>query len=343
MHITEKEFGTGYRLITLENEDGFHLSLTDLGARIVRLGREKELVLGFDSAEEYFAKDPFIGATIGRTAGRIENGRFRLDGKTYQTETDPKTGHTLHGGQPGFELKTWRYQIENGDNEASVVFTSTSPDGEHGFPGHLEVEVRHTLTSDNIWRVTTKGISDHATLFNPTNHVYFNLTGDVRQSIADHTLWLNSAAFAPLRKDVIPTGEKAPVSGTPFDFQTAKPLADVFESDFEQTNQYNGIDHPFFLKDQRLDTPAARLTSPDGTIELTVSTDASSIVIFTANFGEDGPEFQGNQLADHGGITFETQIAPGAEQFPDFGSITLPANEPFETTTEYKIHWKEAK
>lgn len=342
MQITENDFGTGYKMITIKNESGFHLSVTDLGARIVSLGRDKELVLGFDSAEEYLEKDPFIGASIGRTAGRIENGRFTLDGQEYQVAIDPETGHSLHGGKPGFETKKWDYTIENGDEEASVIFTLISPDGEHGFPGELQIEVRHTLTQDNTWRVTTKGISDQTTLFNPTNHVYFNLSGDVTEAIDEHKLWLNSDSFAFLKPDTIPTGEIVNSVGTPFDFQTEKAMTEVFNSDFEQKNQCNGLDHPFFLKERDLQKPAARLTSPDGNIELIVSTDSSSVVIFTANFGEDGPVMHGNKLTHHGGITFETQIAPGAEQFPAFGSIKLPANETFVTTTEYKINLKEA-
>lgn len=337
MQIIEKDFGNGYQLITLTNDAGVHLSVTDLGARIVSLGRDKELVLGFDSATEYLEKDVFIGASIGRTAGRIENGRFVLDGKVHQATTDPGNGHSLHGGLPGFETKKWTYTIENSDDEASVIFTTISPDGEHGFPGNLTVEVRHTLTQENIWRVTTTGISDQPTLFNPTNHVYFNLTGDVTQSIAEHKLWLNSTAFAPLRQDSIPTGEKASTVGTAFDFQKGKKLAEVFASDFDQKKQVDGIDHPFFLDENDLAIPAAKLLSPDGTTELTVATDLSSIVIFTANFGTDAPEMHGKQLANHGGITFETQTAPGAEQYTDFGSIRLAANEPFETITEYKL------
>lgn len=343
MQITEKNFGNGYQLITIKNEAGFQLSVTDLGARIVSLGREKNLVLGFDSAQEYLEKDVFIGASIGRTAGRIENGRFTLDGESYHVTTDSTTGHSLHGGQPGFETKKWHYTIENGDDEASVIFTTVSPDNEHGFPGNLSVEVRHTLTKENTWRITTKGLSDRTTLFNPTNHVYFNLTGDVTQSVAQHKLWLNSPAFAPLRQDSIPTGRKVKTSGTAFDFQKTKTLADVFTSDFEQKNLVNGIDHPFFLTENNLVAPAAKLTSPDDTIELVVSTDLPCIVIFTANFGEAALEMHGKPLADHGGITFETQIAPGAEQFSDFGSIKLAANEPFETITNYQIHLKEVK
>ncbi|MFC4770383.1 aldose epimerase family protein [Enterococcus hermanniensis] len=341
MHITEKDFGHGYRLITIENESGFHLSVTDLGARIVSLGNARELVLGFDSATEYLEKDPYIGAMVGRIAGRIENGHFSLEERNYQVTTDPLTGHCLHGGKPGFESKKWAYHIEENKDTTSVIFSTISPDGEHGFPGNLTIEVRYSLTEENIWELTTKAISDQTTLFNPTNHVYFNLTGDVTKPIDQHQLWLNSSNYAPLRSDSIPTGEKVTVTDTAFDFQVAKTLDRVFSSNFEQKVLFNGIDHPFFLNSSNLQELAAKLSSPDGLIELEVFTDASCIVIFTANFGENTPEMHGKNLADHGGITFETQTAPGAEQFSTFGSISLLANQPYETTTRFKITMKE--
>lgn len=340
MKITEKNFGQDYQLITIENESGFHLSVTDLGARIVSLGADKELILGFDSAEEYLEKDPFIGAMIGRTAGRIKNGQFKLDGKDYQVKTDPTTGHTLHGGVASFETKKWDYKIENGDDEASVIFQLTSPDGEHGYPGTLQVEARYTLTNENVWRMTTKATTDQPTLFNPTNHVYFNLTGDPTQSIDEHTLWLDSATFAPVDSDVLTSGEIADSNGTAFDFQAARKLQDAFTAPSPQKDQFGGFDHPFFLKEPDLDKPAAKLTSPDGKTEVVMSTDTSSVVIFTANFGEDGPEMHGKQLANHGGITFETQTAPGAEQFPAFGSMEITPEKPFESITEFKIIFK---
>ncbi|MDT2826894.1 MAG: aldose epimerase family protein [Enterococcus viikkiensis] len=342
MKISEKDFGKGYHLITLENEHGFHLSVSDLGARIVHLGKDTELILGFDSAEEYLEKDPYIGASIGRTAGRIQHGRFTLAGKNYQVETDPATGHTLHGGPTSFEAKKWDYTIENGEEEASVIFKTLSPDGEHDFPGNLTIEVRYTLTNDNVWRLTTKGTTDQLTLFNPTNHVYFNLTGDPAQPIDDHTLWLNSDHFAPVGTDVLPTGEIKDSTGTAFDFQTPRKLGDAFATSDEQKDQFGGFDHPFFLKEHTVETPAAKLTSPDGSVEVEMRTDASSVVIFSANFGEDGPEMRGSKLVNHGGITFETQVAPGAEQFPDFGSIAIAPMQPFESTTEFKIKLKEA-
>lgn len=338
MQITEKDFGQTYHLITLTNNHGTSLSVTDLGARIVSLlFNERELVLGFDSADEYINKDPYIGASIGRVAGRIEHGQFAISSKTYQAQTDPTTGHTLHGGNPGFELKKWDYQTRIEADRASVIFHLTSPDQENGFPGNLAVDVIYTLTEDDTWEVKTTGISDQATLFNPTNHVYFNLTGDVSQPIDNHTLFIESDVFAELASNSIPTGKKVPVSRTAFDFRKPKKLAEVFAADYPQKNQFNGIDHPFFLKKTGLRETAAELTSPDNEVQVSVKTDAPSLVIFTANFGEATPEMRETKLADHGGITFEAQVAPGAEQYSEFGSMLLAANHPFTTTTEFKL------
>ena len=323
MKITEKDFNTGYHLITIENESGFHLSVTDLGARIVSLGRDKELVLGFDSTDDYLEQDPFIGASIGRTAGRIENGRFTLAGKDYQVSIDPATGHSLHGGKPGFETKKWTYTIENGENEASVMFTTNSPDGEHGFPGNLDIEVRHTLTQENVWRVTTKGISDQTTLFNPTNHVYFNLTGNPTIPIDAHELQINAQKFVPLDERVLPLGELASVDQTAFDLQKPKKLAEVFSSTDEQI--------------QDLINPDVILKSPTKDITLEMFTDQPSVVIFSANFADNGPDIQGQKLVNHGALTFETQVCPGAERFPLFGSITLSPEQEFHSTTRFKL------
>ncbi|MGM0215962.1 galactose-1-epimerase [Enterococcus sp. AZ109] len=346
MKISQKDFGKGFHLITLENAHGLRLSVSDLGARIVSLNtpigdKQRELVLGFDTAEEYLVKDPYIGATVGRTAGRIENGRFNLNGTDYQVTVDGETNHSLHGGKPGFESKKWNFVILEGINEASVLFTLTSPDGEHGFPGNLDVEVRYTLTNDNVWRLTTRGISDRDTLFNPTNHVYFNLTGDCAQPIDQHKLWLNSSSFAELRSDTIPSGNKLKVTGTAFDFTTEKILSTLFTSNFEQKKLADGMDHPFILDKVGLDTTAATLTSPDDKVRVVIKTEASSMVLFTANFGENTPEMHGKKMANHGGITFETQTAPGAEQFPAFGSIKLNALKPMLIATEFIIEGKE--
>jgi aldose 1-epimerase len=151
---------------------------------------------------------------------------------------------------------------------------------------------------------------------------------------------LNSRLFATLNKDTTPTGEVVSVSGTAFDFQHPKKLGEVFASDFRQSMMVGGIDHPFLLKKQPDLLKAAELTSPDEKVSIQVKTDASGIVIFTANFGEDGPKMRGKKLVNHGGITFETQELPGAERLESFGDVTLEPNQVREFVTEYKINIK---
>ncbi|MEQ7179896.1 aldose epimerase family protein [Enterococcus thailandicus] len=342
MQIKEQEFGNDSHLITLINDQKTELAVTDFGARIVHLqtlidGTKRELILGFDHAEEYLSKDAYIGATIGRAAGRIAKGKFYLDNQEYQAKGSEETGHCLHGGDPSFEKKNWPYTIIKGENEASVIFYLTSPNQENGFPGNLDVEARYTLTNDDVWRISIRGISDQLTLFNPTNHVYFNLTGDVTEPIDQHELWLASQFFAPLQKDLIPKGKVAPVKGTAFDFTTPKVLSDVFISDFPQAKMVGGMDHPFFLQKTGQMNQVAKLTSPDKKVAIQVATNVGSIVLFTANFGDDAPVMRGDKLVNHGGITFETQEAPGSERFESFGDITLLPNQAREFVTEYQI------
>ncbi|MFV0558836.1 MAG: galactose-1-epimerase [Enterococcus sp.] len=340
--VNTQAFGAGYTLITLTNPNGTSLSVTDLGARIVSLqtliaGTKRELVLGFDQAQEYLEKDAYIGATIGRTAGRIQGGQFTINKQAYQVTTDEQNGNNLHGGSPGFESKKWSYEIIELTDALSVTFTYQSPDGEHGFPGNLTTSATYTLTQEDVWIAEITGVSDQDTLFNPTNHVYFNLTGDPSVAIDEHYLFINSQTFASLKPDSIPTGEQIPLTNSAFDFSSEKKLAETFAADDSQKNLVDGIDHPFFLKETGLDHLAASLISPKQDVKIDITTTAPSVVIFTANFGEQTPEMHGKKLAHHGGITFETQVAPGAEQFRQFGSIVLPANEKYTVTTAFQI------
>lgn len=342
MQVKTKDFGNNYDLITIINDNGFELSLTDLGARIVSLKvptstGKREIVLGFDSANEYLEKDSFIGASIGRVAGRIKDGKFNINDQSYQVQINEGT-NTLHGGTPGFDTKKWTYKISENENEIAVIFHLDSPEGEHGFPGNMSIDVKYLLNNDNIWHLETTAKTDKDTLYNPTNHVYFNVMGDVTETIDDNLLQVDSDKFAPLEPDSIPTGKKMSVDGTPYDFRQAKTLHDVFISDFAQKNQVNGIDHPFFLNNPAVGKESAKLVSPDKEVSVSVSTDATSLVIFTANFGEVTPIMHGKKLANHAAITFETQSAPGSEQFPEFGDIVLRVGDTYKTVTEFKLN-----
>lgn len=336
MKIESKSFGEKATLYTLKNDNDIKLEVTDYGARIVNLfvptaDGEKNIVLGFESAEEYAEKDNYIGATIGRVAGRITNGKFEIEDTHYETPQN-ENGNTLHGGPSSFETKLWTAKVEEETNEAAVVFSYISPDGENDFPGELKVEVRYSLNNDNEWKVSYTANTDKATLFNPTNHVYFNLTGDVTQSVDEHQLTLASDKFVVLGEGTLATGELRDVEGTPFDFRQSGAVKQTFETDYEQNVLVNGLDHPFMLTKS---SPQAVLTAPKGDVVIEMTTDEPTVVIFTAQLGET-PEMRGEKMANRGGITLETQVSPGALDY-GFGDIILQPEDTFTSSTTYKI------
>lgn len=341
MELLESQFGENARLFSLINDHGARLDVTDFGARIVNLmvptsTGERNIVLGFDSPEAYVAQDPFIGASIGRVAGRIRLGQFEIDGKSYQVQTDPQTGHTLHGGSPSFDTQVWQSSSFQTADAVGVKFTLLSPTGENGFPGNLTASVTYTFNNDNEWALLYQAQSDEPTLYNPTNHVYFNLMGDVTTPIDQHVLTLVSDEFAVLNEDVTVTGEKRHVSGTAFDFSTPKTLANCFEfSDDAQKDLFSGMDHPFFLT--HAGDVDAILESPDGAVRVEMVTDQDTVVVFTANFGDGGRVMGGKNLVNHGGITLEAQAAPGAVEFADFGDIVLRPEQTYQAKTTYRI------
>ena len=247
------------------------------------------------------------------------------------------TQTTLHGGTPGFESKKWHSEIQEAQANPSVKFWLESPAGENGFPGNLTVSVTYTLTEENEWQIEYQATTDEQTLFNPTNHVYFNLTGNPTIPIDAHELQINAQKFVPLDERVLPLGELASVDQTAFDLQKPKKLAEVFSSTDEQIQKMNGFDHPFILTNHDLINPDVILKSPTKDITLEMFTDQPSVVIFSANFADNGPDIQGQKLVNHGALTFETQVCPGAERFPLFGSITLSPEQEFHSTTRFKL------
>ncbi|KAF1298338.1 galactose mutarotase [Enterococcus sp. JM4C] len=341
MKISQQSFGEKAGLFILENDNGYKLEVTDFGARVVNFkvptkNGEKNIVLGFDSAEEYLEKDTYIGATIGRVAGRISKGFFTIDGTNYQVETQPEHGNTLHGGPHSFEEVYWAAETAIDEQGVHVTFSYTSPDGEKGFPGELAVSVTYTLNNANEWRLNYQAKTTKATLFNPTNHVYFNLTGDVTQATDTHKLQVAADKFVVVGDDTTATGEIRSVAGTPFDFQKAQEMTQAYAADYQQNVLVGGLDHPFVLSADAK-APQATISSPDDSIKVEMTTTEPSVVIFTAQFGEKAPIMRGEKLAQHGGITLETQVMPGAIEFEGFGDIVLQPTETFTSETVYKV------
>lgn len=341
--ITSKDFGNGMTLYSLTNKHGVILKVTDFGARIVQFSvptNKKDshsIVLGFNSTRDYLENDLYFGATIGRTAGRIINGNFTLDNLNYQTTIDSSTNNTLHGGSPSFESKKWSTQLIQSESDTAITFCLKSPDGENGFPGNLAVSVTYILTENNECKITYHATTDAPSIFNPTNHVYFNLTGDPTQSIGDHELLIQANEFIPLKSDVTPIGVTKSVENTAFDFQKIKKIKQALDSNDSQILMMGGLDHPFILTNHDLIHPDALLISPDQTIQLELYTDQPAVVLFSANFSDSNLIFQDKKLTNHGGITLETQIPPGAERFHHFGELAIRPEKPYDSTTIFKV------
>lgn len=336
MKIITKSFGLGSTLITLINKNNVKISFTNLGARVVDWQKDgRHFILGFDSAQEYIQKDVYPGATIGRTAGRIKDGIVKISGKTYQLNQNDLP-QTLHGGEESMHTKLWRYDIIDLGTKVEVKFSLTSNDGENGYPGKLEAIVTHSFDEDNTWRIDYQAISNKDTVFNPTGHVYFNLNGDASVPVENHILQLAASHFVPLKDQTeIVRGDIQDLRGTDLDFRKGRKLNKVLDSQMEQIQLVKGIDHPFLLDEVKLEKEQARLTL--GPVSISVFTDRSSIVIFTANFGDLGTIYHGKSEAHHGGITFECQVAPGSQQIPELGDITLKAGDTYHATTMYKL------
>lgn len=346
MKVEKKAFGSaGSTLYVIENDNGLILEVTDFGARVVRLlvptksGELTNIVLGFADEESYREHDTYFGATIGRVAGRLAKGQFK--GHSAVQHFDQNEGlNTLHGGADSFEVKRWQTDIIETSSDVQVVFSYTSPDGENGFKGNLRAKVTYTFNNENEWRLDYEGETDHETLYNPTNHVYFNLSGSLAQPIDNHSLYVAAEHYGVIDDESLPTGELRAVTGTAFDF-TAQPgrvLKDGFSQSDQQVALVSGYDHPFLLAAPSLQQTQVRLTEPQTGISLEMRTTSPAVVIYTTNIGQKQLTMFGETVSHHSGITLETQVLPDAVNHEGFGNIVLNPGETFKATTIFSIY-----
>jgi aldose 1-epimerase len=269
--VTSSAFGTmpdGTRVeaFTLKNGHGVEVRIITYGAAIAsikvpdRAGRFDDIVTGFDNLEGYLSRSRFFGAIAGRYANRIANARFTLDGKTYELAANNGKNH-LHGGRRGFDKVVWKGTPFERDGNSGVTLTYLSPDGDEGYPGTLTATVTYTLTASDELSLDYEATTDKATPVNLTNHSYFNLAGDGRGDILQHRLTIAADRYTPVDETLIPTGELAPVSGTPFDFRQPTAIGARIDADAEQIRRGKGYDHNFVLNGSGL-RKAARLVDP---------------------------------------------------------------------------------
>jgi aldose 1-epimerase len=327
---------------TLRNPHGVEVVLISYGAIIVsvrvpdRRGRLDDVVLGHESLDGYRERSRYFGALVGRYANRIANGRFTLDGRTYQLATNNGPNH-LHGGLRGFDKVVWSGEPFERGGDAGVRFARVSPDGEEGYPGALDVRVAYTLTAGNALEIEYEATTDRATPLNLTNHSYFNLGGEGRGDITDHELTLDADAYTPADAGQIPTGEIAPVAGTPFDFRKPAPIGARIDDDHAQLRLGGGYDHNFVLARAGDSLArAAHVVEPASGRTLTVHTTEPAIQVYAGN------KLDGSIAGKHGhvygrrsALCLETQHFPDSPNHPNFPSTILRPGERFVSKTVY--------
>jgi aldose 1-epimerase len=335
--------GTAVKAFTITNSKGVKVKLLSRGATLAewhvpdKNGKVDDVVFGFDDVAGYESKgNGYFGATAGRVANRIAGGKFTIDGKEY-TLAKNDGPNTLHGGlKRSLDKVVWDGEPFKNEHGEGVVFTYSSPDGEEGFPGKLDVKVTYTLTDKNELRIEYDAKTDKATPINLTNHAYFNLSGAGSPTILDHELMLTADHYTPVGETLIPTGEIAPVAATPLDFRE-------FHKIGERVDQLNdkpgkGYDHNFVLNSQDGKLAlAAKVRDPKSGRVLTVHTTEPGIQFYGGNFLDGVKGKGGKTYAYRSGLCLETQHYPDSVNQPKFPNAILRPGQTYKHTCVYQI------
>jgi aldose 1-epimerase len=306
-----------------------------------RTGKPGDVVLGFDSLYDYLKPHPYFGATVGRVANRIGKAKFSLDGKEYKLAVN-NGPNTLHGGLKGFDKVIWKAEDVSGPAGPAVKFTYQSPDGEEGYPGTLDVAVTYTVTDQNGLRIDYKATTDKATPVVLTNHSYFNLAGPASGTILDHELVLKAANYTPGDETMIPTGEIAPVKGTPLDFTEPTAIgARISQIKADPV----GYDHNFVIDPTaKLPNAVAVVYDPKSGRTMSVATTEPGVQFYTGNFLDGSVKGKGGVVyKQHQAFCLETQHFPDSVNHPNFPSTILKPGQTYTSTTIYQFGTRAAQ
>ncbi len=304
-----------------------------------RHGRLGNIVLGFADLAAYEAHngDCHFGAVIGRFANRIAGGRFTLDGTTHRLPIN-NAPNSLHGGPNGFGRRNWTLAPHGEDG---VRLTLVSPDGEAGYPGTLQVAVTYRLSDDGALRIDYEARTDRPTITNLTNHSYFNLAGNGSGSIEAHVARLDADHYTPISADLIPTGEIAPVGGTPLDFRTPAAIGARLREAHPQLALARGYDHNWVLRAGTAGAlaEAATIHDPHSGRALTCLTTQPGLQFYTGNFLDGTRTGSAGTLYRQGdGFTLETQHFPDSPNQPGFPSAALRPHQTTRHSTVFRFH-----
>ena len=340
--------GTPVEQYILRNSHGMQATVITYGATLQSLqvpdknGKVDDIVLGFDDVQGYQAGTAYFGATIGRFGNRLAGGAFELDGKRYQV---PKNDgpNSLHGGSQGFDKHVWKAEPGKGKDAASVTLTYLSKDGEMGFPGNMKTEVTYSLTENNELRIEYKASTDKPTVLNLTNHSYFNLAGAGNGDVLQQLATLHASHYTPINDTLIPTGELAPVAGTPMDFSKPTAIGQNIKADHPQLKfaepKQGGFDFNWAL-DAKGDVSklAADVSDPQSGRRLQLYTSEPGVQFYTSNFLDGTVKGKGGKVYSHwGAFTLETQHYPDSPNQPNFPSTRLDPGKTYSQNTVFKF------
>lgn len=312
--------------------------ISDYGATLVSLlvpdreGRLSDVVLGFEKPDHYTASTCYFGATVGRSANRIKDATITLGGKDYYL-TKNENGNNLHSGPDGYHLRVWTVKEHTQD---AITLTLFSPDGDQGFPGAATISLTYRLDHNGGLHIVYDAVSTKDTVFNLTNHSYFNLAGHQATDRAmEQTLSMPARFFNPADAESIPTGELRSVAGTPMDFRCPKPIGRDIDADYECLKLQGGYDHNWEV----FCNPCAILEDPASGRSMAVYTDCPGVQFYAGNFINGEPGKEGVLYTKRSGICLETQYYPDSIHHPQWPQPITKAGEHYHSETEYRFHW----
>ena len=337
--------GEAVERITMTNQGGAAVSLITYGGALIsilvpdRSGNLGDVCLGFASVADYERAGGYLGALIGRYGNRIAGGHLSVGGKRYQLACNEGANH-LHGGVCGFDKKVWAAECTEQPGRDSVALRYVSPDGEESYPGTLTTTVTYGWNDDNELSIHYHAVSDRETVINLTNHAYFNLAGHAAGlTVEDHQISIDADAYTPVDAASIPTGEIAPVAGTPFDLRVSRRIGDGIVIENEQLHFGRGYDHNFVLNNPQGGLrKASELFDPQTGRVMETFTDLPGLQLYAGNMldipfsAKDGARY-----TRRCGLCLETQFFPDSPNQPNFPRCTFQADQPFDSTTVYKF------
>lgn len=325
---------------SVDNEKGLKVSILNLGATITEIktidrnGEFGHIVLSYEDEKNYIENPSYYGATVGRTAGRIDKGRFTLNDNEYILNKNYGV-NSGHGGSVGFNKKIWNVNAIETEEKITLEFSYLSKDLEEGYPGNLEIKVSYEITEDNKLIFKIQGVSDKDTLMNITNHCYFNLSGDYKEDILNHTLKMNCDRFLAIDENGGVTGEIIPVNNTEFDFIEEKKIGQDIEGLSKQMKLGYGYDHPFMFNENEKGN--VELYDEKSGRYMKVTTEYPCVVVYSQNFIDGLVLKEGKETKKRNGICLEVQYPPIGynESFKEFS--ILKAHEIFNKETIYEF------